>query len=371
MPSTSNLLRKARGHGLDPGRAGLAVRAAVAGGLAWLVVWPMGGFADQYPYYAPFGAVIAVTGSVAISFTSSVRAVAAILVGSAIAIAFAVTPLPEVVSLALAVGIGTLVAGWGPVRPMASWVPMACVFVLEVGGDTPWEFAAAYFTLTGLGAAVGTVVDLAYPALPWYETDARLTDLRERLATQLEQMADALGAEAAPSPEDWDRVRAPLVAHSVEVDHTVEEAVSYRRANWRARGWWHVPEAQQERADVLQHLALLVQDLRTLLEFHEHREVGSPALGPSLRWPAATAMRAVAQVLRSATEAGEEDWSEEHREHLDRAVAAIRALEDEVRHSRQGAHADLFAAASAVTTLWRVVSTLTPAPLRDDLVPGW
>lgn len=371
MPSLPDLLLSLRAHGLDPGRAGLAVRAAVAAALAWLLVLPLGGLADQYPYYAPFGAVIAVTGSVAVSFVSSLRAVAAILLGSAIAIALAATPLTEVVALALAVGIGTLLAGWGPVRPQASWVPLACVFVLMVGGETPWEFAAAYFALTGLGAAVGIGVDLVYPALPWRETDARLTELRERLAAQLVQIADALGSESAPAPEDWVRARAPIVAHSVEVDHTVEEAVPARRANWRAREWWYVPEQQQERAEVLQHLALLVQDLRTLLESHEHSGVGSPALGPALRWPAATALRAVAEVLRSATGPAEEAESQEHRDHLDEAVQAIRALEEEVRRGRRSGPGDYFAAASAVTTLWRVVSTLAPPSLREDLVQGW
>ena len=371
MSFPAAVLRRARTHRLEPGRAGLAARAAVAAALAWAAVRPFGGIADQYPYYAPMGAVIAVTGSVAVSFTASVRAVLAIMLGSSIALILAMTPLGEPLSLALAVGIGTLLAGWRPIRPMASWVPIACIFVLEVGGETPWEFATAYFALTGLGALVGTGVDLMYPTLPWQQTDARLTELRERLAGELDQMADALGAEGPPDPEVWVRTRPPVVAHSVEVDHTVDETAAYRKANWRARRWWYVPEAQQRRAETLKQLALLVEDLRTLLESHEHRDAGTAVLGSGLRWPAATAMRAVADVLRTAADADEDDCSDEHRDALQRAVEAVHALEEEVRRRRADGEADLFAASSIVTTLWRVVSTLTPRPLRGELLEGW
>ena len=41
----------------------LALKAAVAAGLAWLVVLPFSGVADDYPYYAPLGAVVATSTS--------------------------------------------------------------------------------------------------------------------------------------------------------------------------------------------------------------------------------------------------------------------------------------------------------------------
>lgn len=375
--SPTDLLHAAAARGLDRGRAALAVRAAVAAAAAWLVVWPLGGLADEYPYYAPFGAVVAVTGTVAVSARASLGAVAAIMVGSAVALGFAAAPLPEAVALAAAVGVGTLLAGWTPLRASASWVPMAAVFVLELGGQEPWEFATAYFALTALGALVGTAVDLAYPALPWRETDDSLRGLRRSLADQLDAVADTLGSDDPPDPDVWVRTRTPVVDRSVTVDATVAEAAVARRANWRARGWWHVPEAQQRRAETLRHLAMLVQDLRTMLEAHEHRDVTTPALGPSLRRPAAEAARAVAAALRSATpasEAGEGDADElddEQRRDLEVAVAALRALEEEVRRNRRETQADLFAAASAVTTLWRVLATVVPPALREELAPGW
>jgi hypothetical protein len=371
MPRLTNAIRTVRGDLLDPGREVLALRAAVAAALAWLAVLPLGGVANEYPYYAPFGAVIAVTGTVAVSARESARAVGAILLGSVVAVAFAVSPLPQLVALAGVVALATLLAGWRAVRPVASWLPVTAVFVLELGGDSPWDFVLAYFGLTALGAIIGTLVDLAYPALPWHRADTVLSELRERLAAQLEELADALSADTLPEPDDWAQHRLPVESSVQQADASVAESAEARRGNWRARGWWRVPEEQNRRSVALQHLALLVEDLRSLLETHEHAEVGVPALGDGLREPAAEAMRSVAAALRSAADSDDEDWSEEHRERLVDAVDAAHRFEDAVRRTRQDGGYDLFAAASTVTTLWRVVSTLTPAPLRDQLVPGW
>lgn len=88
-----------------------AVKAAVAAVLAWLAVLPLGGAADEYPYYAPLGAVIAVSATVADSVRDSVQGVAAILLGAALAVC-AGAVVPTVPGLAVVVLLGTLVAGW-------------------------------------------------------------------------------------------------------------------------------------------------------------------------------------------------------------------------------------------------------------------
>ncbi len=63
-----------------------SLKAAVAAGLAWVLVLPLGGVADAYPYYAPLGAVIAVSSTVAGSLRSSLQAVVSIAIGAAIAV---------------------------------------------------------------------------------------------------------------------------------------------------------------------------------------------------------------------------------------------------------------------------------------------
>lgn len=74
-------------------RWAMAVKAAIAATLLWLIVRPWGGVADDYPYYAPFGAAIAVSATVARSFTITIRSIAAILIGALLAFGAAQVPL--------------------------------------------------------------------------------------------------------------------------------------------------------------------------------------------------------------------------------------------------------------------------------------
>ena len=78
----------------------LAVKAAVAAALSWLLAMPLGGIADDYPYYAPLGAVLAVTWTVAGSVRESLQGLAAIAVGAAIAFGARTTSLPVAVDIA-------------------------------------------------------------------------------------------------------------------------------------------------------------------------------------------------------------------------------------------------------------------------------
>src|SRR5690625_37272 len=65
-------------------RMALAIRAAVAAAVAWVVVSVLPGeLADDYPYYAPFGAVIATTFTLAGSVRESLQSVGAIAVNAA------------------------------------------------------------------------------------------------------------------------------------------------------------------------------------------------------------------------------------------------------------------------------------------------
>src|SRR3712207_4872864 len=89
----------------------LAVKCAVAAALAWVLVLPLDGIADDYPYYAPLGAVVAMGTTVVNSVRASVQGVLALLSGAAVSVGAATLPLPDVVAIAVVVGISTLVAG--------------------------------------------------------------------------------------------------------------------------------------------------------------------------------------------------------------------------------------------------------------------
>src|SRR3546814_8933239 len=183
-------LREApRRHPLLP----LAAKAAVAAGLAWLVFQPLRGSADDYAYYAPLGAVVAVSSRLAHSMRLTVEAVLAIGLGALLAVGVRVLPAPDVLSIAVVVGLGTVLGAWKRVGSMASWGPISGLFILIVGGADPAQYVLAYLGLTALGAVVGVLVNLAVPPMPLIATNDVQDSHRHILSAQL--------AGLAPGPE--------------------------------------------------------------------------------------------------------------------------------------------------------------------------
>lgn len=141
----------------------LALKGAVAAGLAWVAVGPLGGVADDYRYYAPLGAVVATSTTAARSWHESVRALAAIVLGALVALVALCLPLPQLAGLVLATGVAVGIGGWDFLGGRASWVPVTALFVLLVGDSRPWHYALGYAGLTALGVLVGILVDAAAP----------------------------------------------------------------------------------------------------------------------------------------------------------------------------------------------------------------
>jgi hypothetical protein len=152
----------------------LAVKASVAAGVAWLVVKPLAGLADDYPYYAPLGAVIATSTTALRSLHESLRTLAAIVLGAAVALVALSLPLPRLAGLVITTGVGVALGSWHLLGSRSSWVPITALFVLLVGDSHPWHYALGYGGFVALGAVVGIAVDAAAPQRPG------LSDQRQR-----------------------------------------------------------------------------------------------------------------------------------------------------------------------------------------------
>jgi uncharacterized membrane protein YccC len=185
----------------------MAMKAAAAAALAWLAVLPIGGVADDYPYYAPVGAVIAVSATVARSWRVSVLSIAGIVVGAALAFGAARLPIAPVLELALVVGGGVLIAGWARLGPGGEWVPLAGVFVLIIGGTDRVGFVMAYVGLTAFGALIGIGLNVLWPPLPLIAADGALDRLRETLAEQLDALAGGVSQGDARTGVTWQQLR--------------------------------------------------------------------------------------------------------------------------------------------------------------------
>lgn len=329
----------------------LAVKAAAASGLAWLFIQPLGGFVDDYPYYAPLGAIVAMSTSIVGSVRSAAQAVAAIVTGAALAFGVDVLPLPEAIAVAAGIGIGVVVAGARVFGTMGSWVSFTTLFVLIVGGAHPVRYAAAYGSLTALGAAFGVIVNLAFPQLPLTPAVMAQDRLRDRLADQLDLLADGLGSEEVLSADNWARLRLALEPHARRAEDLVRAAAESRRGNWRARRWADAADRREERARALQRLTGCVDEVIALVGDVRTSVHADDTVAAQLRVRATATFRSVAGLLRAVEdETVNPDGPDAPGPAWARAAREVALLaEDAGRAGAAGGHRYLAAAAIAVT----------------------
>ena len=144
----------------------------------------------------------------------------------------------------------------------------------------------------------------------------------------------------------------------------MQETADARRGNRRARRYQQDADRQYAQARALERLALLIGDLTGLISETEVATASRVALGPELRPPAATALAALADVLRSVE--GPTAGPEVTR----RAYAALHELADALRSSRARSADDLFVASSIVVGIRRALAAVVPQELAEEEAPG-
>lgn len=337
-----------------------ACKVAVAAALAWLVIVPLGGVADEYPYYAPLGAVSAVAGTVASSLRATVSSIVAIALGAVPALVAPMLPGPGVLALAVVVLVGAWLAGWDRLGPSASWVPISGMFILIIGATDPWRFAGAYLGLVAIGAFVGLAVDSAWPALPLRSTRGALDRLRDTLAVQLRDLAEGLAADPLPTPEEWLERRHEVDRRASEMHAMVAQAREAQRVNWRATRWRQTADSLYGEARALEQLSFFIEDTTDLVARNEHAELEDVALGPRLRPVAARALEATADVLAALSEesADVEAWLA--------ASSAVEDLAQRIVELRADTREEFFAAGALVSTLRRALEAVAPRVDEDE-----
>lgn len=242
----------------------LALKAALAAGAAWLLVQPFGGVADDYPYYAPLGAVVVMSTTVMTSVRTGMQAVAAIGVGAGLAALVIQMPVPRLVGIMAVVGVGFALAGWRRLGAMSMWVPFAALVVLILGGNNPAHYVLGYGGLTAVGAVVGVAVNLALPQLPLGRAMQAVAALQEELAHQLRSLADDLRS-ADDLGTDSVRISSSVKPPAERLEQLVSEVRDARRVNWRAGRWRHLANRREEQARALETISYLVEEVGALL----------------------------------------------------------------------------------------------------------
>jgi uncharacterized membrane protein YgaE (UPF0421/DUF939 family) len=289
------------------------VRAALAAALAWQVAVLLPPGLSEYAYYAPLGAVIAVHPTVADSASAAWRTVLAILTGFALAVVvYELTRgVPDALTIALIVALAIAVEQWRLWREAASWVSFAAVLMLTVGSADPADYAVRYAGLTLLGAAIGVLVTtLLFPPMQLTAAVRRIAVARELLAAHLDRIAAGLRRGELPEPGEWE-VQAHELGVALDQMRAAETVVERaRRANPRARHWQGVAASIREQSRALDRVAVLVDDLTTLVvQFQPHRR-GLDRVDGATGWVLADALAGLAGVVRvpyHATDAEPDD----------------------------------------------------------------
>jgi uncharacterized membrane protein YgaE (UPF0421/DUF939 family) len=330
----------------------MALRGAVAAAIAWVVGLSLPEPFSEYPYYAPLGAVVATTSTVARSVRESLQAVAAIAVGALVARAADFVLAPSALSIALVVAVATLVAGWAVLGDMGSWVVTSALFVLIIGNADKVGYMGAYAGLVLLGAGVGIGINLLFPPLPLEASDAALERLRVALADQLDHLADGLDLEAAPSPEEWDERRLTLGPVIDRSQRSAAQAREAARINRRARRYADATRAQGSQARALDATSSVVADLTRLVTGWERQDREDLAFGEPLRPLTRDALRAYADAVRTVPGALAESDA------LDRVAETTERLRVAVRDVRSASEEDYFVAGATVLAIRRGAGAL-------------
>ncbi|GAB2678215.1 aromatic acid exporter family protein [Thalassiella azotivora] len=337
-------------------RWALALRVAVAAAIAWQVALLLPDPAGDYPYYAPLGAVVASSVSLAGSARESVQAVASIALGGLIAVASdALLDVPGPFIIAVVVGLGVMAAGWERLGPMASWVPTAALFTLVIGGGETF-YVGVYAGLVLLGALVGLAITVVVPQLPLAPAQEAVDVVRTRLTDQLTELAEALAGDRPPDREEWQRRELRISPHLNRMRAAVAEAEQATRANVRARRYRSAFRALRAEATELDRVSGLVLDLVEVLAETERAGKDEVALGPALRPATCRALNAAAEVL-GTVDAGVADGDA-----VTTARTRLAELTDQLdeQRSTEVRGGGTLVAGSVVTTLMRMLDRVDP-----------
>ncbi|UJP09039.1 aromatic acid exporter family protein [Microbacterium sp. KUDC0406] len=292
-----------------PARLLIAVKTALAVAAAWLIAPLMPGITDDYPYYAPLGALISMYPTLMTSLRSSLQTLLGLGVGVGIAALVVLTAGPSVWTLAAATALGVLVSGTGWFGAGKEYIPVAALFVLIVGGADAEDYSLGYVLQTVVGVAVGLIVNVLIPPAPLVaEARARIDEFSRTLSSHLHAIGDAVAVSWPPEDRTWVRDATALAATARALREALSDADESRRGNPRARGHHADTQGEHDRLETLDDVAHQIRDISGCLGDTIWSRPGALPLEPDLVSPLASACHAVAEVL-----VADDDESDERR----------------------------------------------------------
>lgn len=307
---------------LTKARILLAVKTALAVGIAWALAPHMPGVTDEYPYYAPLGVLLSMYPTLMESARSGLQTLLGLVAGIALAILVIVTVGPNWWTVPFVTGIGVLLSGTGWFGVGREYVPVAALFVLIIGGQNSDAYSLGYLTQMALGVGVGLTVNLLIaPSTLTTVASARVDAFQRQLAGHLEEIAEAVSASWPPERDSWVQDAAALADTSRAVRQALDEADLSRKGNPRAMRGRHATDREHRRLEMLELVAVRIRDISETLADTIWDRPGGLGLDETLTEPLSEACRAVADGIAHA----DDDSADAHaaRAHAARMVRAL------------------------------------------------
>ncbi|MGO2746667.1 FUSC family protein [Microbacterium sp.] len=309
-------------NAVGPARLLLAAKAALAVGIAWAVAPHMPGVTDEYPYYAPLGALLSMYPTLMESAKSALQTLLGLVAGIALALVVVVTVGPNWWSIPIVAGVGVLLSGTGWFGVGREYVPIAALFVLIIGGQNSDDYSLGYVSQMAVGVAVGLAVNLLIaPATLTAVASVRVAAFRGHLARHLHEIGDAVSDSWPPERDGWVRDAATLADTSREVRQTLDNADTSRKGNLRAMRGRHGTSDVHDRLEALDLIAVRIRDISEALADAIWERPGGLGLNETLAEPLSEACHRVADCI----EQDEVDSAQAHRAR-ESAARAVRVL---------------------------------------------
>ena len=268
---------RAAARAIPGARILLALKTALAAATAWVVAQYMPGVIDDYPYYAPLGALSAMYPTILGSVRTGLQTVAGLALGLGLAAGVLFLGDPNLLTISLAVGIGALLSGVRRLGAGAEYVPMAALFALIIGGHDGGAYSLGFLVQMAVGVGIGLVVNVVvFPPLDFRTARLQLDRLQAVVVDYLEDIAGELSDPGTTSERDWVRRSQQLSKLTVEVREAVEKSAASTRGNPRVL--LTVPERRTDPGyAALKKLEPVVFHLRDLTDVL--REICDPPTG--------------------------------------------------------------------------------------------
>lgn len=321
-------------NAVRPARLLLAAKAALAIGIAWSLAPHMPGVTDEYPYYAPLGALLSMYPTLMESAKSGLQTLLGLVAGIALALVVVVTIGPNWWSIPLVAGVGVVLSGTGWFGTGREYVPIAALFVLIIGGQNSDDYSLGYVSQMTVGVAVGLAVNLLIaPGTLTKVAAARVDAFRGQLALHLHEIGKAVSDSWPPERDGWVQDAAGLADTSREVRYALDDADTSRKGNLRAMHGRHGTSDAHDRLAALDQIALRIRDISEALADAIWDRPGGLGLNSRLAEPLSAACHQVADCIAQ----NEADNAEAHRsrEGAARAVRVLLASVNEVAVSSQ------------------------------------